>query len=195
MKRLLTILVGLSLTMTPVLAQAETLDKTLGIDARVRSVDPEELILKDPMIAGLMSASLPGLGQLYAGQRSRGLMFFLGTVGAFGATAAFAHPAHLDIVDYDRVEYGGNADGMLSVEELKNWEDKEYADDAFGDLSTSRKVGAITSAGVGLGLYIWNIIDARRASRAHNEKVVQRRIDLGMTASENQTGLALNFRF
>ena len=71
----------------------------------------------------------------------------------------------------------------------------EFVDDAFGDLSTTRQIGAITSVGVGLGLYIWNIIDARSSSRAYNKKVIQRRIDLGMIASDDQTGLALNFRF
>ena len=192
MRRLITVIVGLSMSVVSIPASAGTLDETLGTGHRV---DAEKLILKDPMFAGLMSASLPGLGQVYTGERKKGLLFFIGTIGALGATYGFAHPAVLDLVDYDRVEYGGNADGLMSVVELENWEDDKFQDDAFSDLSTSRKVGAITSASVGLSLYIWNIIDARRSSRAHNEQVVQRRIDLGMTASETQTGLALNYRF
>ena len=83
----------------------------------------------------------------------------------------------------------------MSLTELQNWEDREYQDEAFENLSSGRKAGAITSAGIGIGLYIWNIIDARSSSRARNERVIQRRIELGMTANENQTGLALNFRF
>ena len=57
---------------------AVTLGETLGTDRRLTSVEPEKLILKDPMIAGLMSATLPGLGQVYAGERARGLLFFIG---------------------------------------------------------------------------------------------------------------------
>ena len=165
MKKAVTTILALTLTLTAVPAHAGGMDETLGTDRRVTGVPAEKLIFKDPMIAGLMSASLPGLGQVYTGNRGRGLMFFLGTVGAFGATAAFAHPADLDLVDYDRVEYGGNGDGLMSVTELDNWEEGEFQDDAFGDLSTGRKIGAITSAATGLGLYIWNIIDARRGTR------------------------------
>jgi len=195
MKKSIAMLIALAITFTAVPAQAEAMDETLGMNKRLNNVSAEKLILKDPMIAGLMSASLPGLGQVYTGNRGRGFLFFVGTIGAFGATAAFAHPADLDIADYDRVEYGGNGDGLMSVAELDNWEEGKFQDDAFEDLSTGRKVGAITSAATGLGLYIWNIIDARRGTREYNKGVVQRRVDLGMTMNENQTGLALNVHF
>lgn len=191
MKR--TAIAALILTLIAGSVSAGTLDQTLGTDRQ--QVNPEELILKDPMIAGLMSASLPGLGQIYAGERTKGLLFLVGTIGAFGGTVAFADPANLDLIDYDNVKYGGNGDGMMSAAELQNWEDGDFQDDAFGDLSTGRKVGAITTAVTGVGLYIWNIIDARSSARSHNRKVMQRRFDLGMTASENQTGLALNMHF
>ena len=76
--------------------QAETLDQTLGLEETVKpftQVRTSDLIFKDPLIAGLMSASLPGLGQVYAGQKKRGLLFFIGTVGAFGTAAGLANPA------------------------------------------------------------------------------------------------------
>ena len=176
-------------------AIAGTLEQTLGTDHQSSHVRPDQLILKDPMIAGLMSASLPGLGQVYAGRRARGLFFFFATAGALGATAAFVEPAILDLKDYDRIEYGGNGDGMMSTLELQNWDEEKYADDAVGDLSTGRKVGAITSGVTAVSLYIWNIIDARRSSRARNRKVVERRIDLGLMTGEHQSGLALNLHF
>jgi TM2 domain-containing membrane protein YozV len=192
MKRSTVGILGLIVSLTSVPVSAGTLDQTLGMDRQIKA---EQVMLKDPMIAGLMSASVPGLGQIYSGQKGRGLLFFVGTVGALAGTAAFAAPADLDLIDYDSVQYGGNADGVMSLAELQNWEDGEFEDDAFGDLSTGRKIGAITTSATGLGLYIWNIIDARSLSRAHNTKVIQRRIDLGMTASETQTGLALNLHF
>ena len=192
--RIFFVLAGLCLFISPSSSDADEMDRVLGSSLR-QIPNAEQLILKDPMIAGLMSASLPGLGQVYTGERKKGILFFISTVGAFGAAAGFIHPADLDLEDYDRIEYGGNADGTMSVEELQNWEDNEYADDAFGDLSTGRQVGAITSLGVGVGLYIWNIIDARKSARKHNRAVVQRRIDLGLTTVEERPGLALNVHF
>jgi TM2 domain-containing membrane protein YozV len=188
-----TAIAALTLTLIAGSVNAGTLDQTLGTNRQ--QVNPEHLILKDPMIAGLMSASLPGLGQIYAGERKKGFTFLFGTIGAFAGTAAFAYPANLDLIDYDRAQYGGNGDGFMSTAELQNWEDEEFQDEAFEDLSTGRKVGAITTAATGLGLYIWNIIDARSSARSYNREVMQRRFDLGMTASENQTGLALNLHF
>jgi hypothetical protein len=195
MKHLAIGILGLILFTGSIPATAGTLDQTLGIDTQVALLEAEQIMLKDPMIAGLMSAALPGLGQIYAGNRSRGLFFLIATCGSFGATEAFAEPASLDLIDYDSVQYGGNGDGLMSAAELQNWEDGEFEEDAFENLSTGRKIGAITSAATGLGLYIWNIIDARGSSRAHNRQVMQRRIDIGMTASESQTGLALNLHF
>ncbi|MEE2753202.1 MAG: hypothetical protein VX910_04400 [Candidatus Latescibacterota bacterium] len=195
MKRTYIVILGLIFSLISSPLVAGTLDQTLGSDRRATTFEPEELILKDPMIAGQMSASLPGLGQVYAGRRARGLFFFISTIGAFGATAAFAHPADLHLSDYDSLVYGGNGDGLMSTTELQNWEDGKFQDDAFEGLSTGRKVGTIMSAATGIGLYIWNIVDARSSSRTRNREVIQRRVELGLTASENQTGLALNLNF
>ena len=178
-------------------AQARTLDETLGLDESKphQQVRTGDLLLKDPMIAGLMSAAVPGLGQVYAGRRMRGLMFFVGTVGALGATAAFAEPANLELSDYDRVEYDGNGDGLMNAQEIVNWEDDGFQDDAFENLSAGRKAGAITSGVIGLGLYVWNIFDARNAANAHNERAVARRFELGLLQRSDHTGLALNINF
>ena len=68
-------------------------------------------------------------------------------------------------------------------------------DDAFDQLSTRRKVGAITGVVAGLGLYIWNILDARKQAHNHNRQLVQRRINLGLQAGPGHAGLALNVNF
>ena len=177
---------------------AQTLDETLGLNQTPRpfsDIPTGDLLFKDPMIAGLMSATLPGLGQFYAGQKKRGLFFFIGTGGALGAAAAFGEPADLELSDYDRSIYGGDGDGLLSATEIANWEEREYHDDAFRELSGRRKVGVITSGVIGLGLYVWNIVDARGAARAHNERARARRIELGLTRGTDHTGLALNLNF
>lgn len=152
-------------------------------------------LYKDPLIATYLSATLPGFGQFYVGKKMRGFMFLAGIASAFGAASAFYEPANLELVDYDNTNYGGNGDGLLSVDEIKNWEDNKYEGDAFDNLSTERKIGTITSVAAGIGLYIWNIIDARSQAHDHNRKLAQRKIDIGLQASPDRAGLALNYHF
>ena len=104
-------------------------------------------------------------------------------------------PQNLELSDYDRTSYGGNGDGLLGADEIANWEDDEFQDDAFNNLSTRRKTGVITSGVIGLGLYVWNVIDGRGAARTHNEAARARRFELGLTQGRDHTGLALNMNF
>lgn len=152
-------------------------------------------LYKDPMIATYMSATMPGLGQFYVGKKMRGFMFLAGIATAIGAAAEFSNYTELHLVDYDKTNYGGNGDGLLNVTEVQNWEDNKFENDHFEDLSTGRKVGAISSVAVGVGLYIWNIIDARGQAHDHNHKLAQRKIDLGLQAGPDRAGLALNLHF
>ena len=138
---------------------------------------------------------MPGLGQFYSGKKKRGFLFLTSIVGAFGSAYAFYKPAELDLADYDKPEFGGNGDGLLSVVEAQNWNDREYEGEAFDRLSTTRKVGAITSVAAGIGLYIWNIIDARSPANNHNQRLAQRRVNLGLQAGPDHAGLALNINF
>ncbi len=195
--RLFTAALSFALLLPTGSLEARTLDQTLGLDQSQNAVAPQPgaLMFKDPMIAGLMSATLPGLGQVYAGQRKRGLLFFIGTVSALGTAVALAEPANLDLSDYDRGVNGGNDDGLLSADEIASWENGESQDDAFDRLSGGRKAGVITSGVIGLGLYVWNIFDAKSAAKAHNEKALARRFELGLVQSGDRTGLALNINF
>ena len=152
-------------------------------------------LYKDPMIATYLSATMPGLGHFYVGKKLRGFMFLAGIATAVGAAVEFSDYTELHLVDYDKPNYGGNGDGVLNVNEIQNWEDNKFENDHFKDLSTGRKVGAISSAAVGLGLYIWNIIDARGQAHDHNRKLAQRKIDLGLQVGPDRAGLALNLHF
>ncbi|MDP6039225.1 MAG: hypothetical protein QGG64_11800, partial [Candidatus Latescibacteria bacterium] len=99
-------------------------------------------LYKDPLIATYLSATLPGLGQFYTGEKKRGFLFLTSIVGAFGSAYAFYKPAELHLADYDKTNFGGNGDGLLSTTEVQNWEDHKFEGDAFDQLSTRRKVGA-----------------------------------------------------
>ena len=152
-------------------------------------------IYKDPMIATYLPATMPGLGHFYVGKKMRGFMFLAGIATAVGAAVEFSDYTELHLADYDKSKYGGNGDNLLNVTEIQNWEDNKFENDQFDDLSTGRKVGAITSVVAGVGLYIWNIIDARGQAHDHNRKLSQRKFDLGLQAGPDRAGLALNLHF
>ena len=150
---------------------------------------------KDPVAAMYFSAVVPGFGQIYTGDYKRGLLFLGSIIGAFGAAYASYEPAQLHLADYDSTAYGGNGDGLLNTAETKNWEDHKFEDDAFDRLSTGRKVGLVTGAAVGAGLYIWNILDARTRAHNHNRQLAQRRISIGLQAGRDRAGVEFGVSF
>jgi len=152
-------------------------------------------LYKDPLVATYLSVTLPGLGQFYAGHKKRGVLFFVSIASAFGAAYAFYEPAELTLADYDDASFGGNADGLLSTTEVQNWEDRRFEDDAFDRLSDGRKAGLVISAVTGLGLYIWNVIDAPKRARDHNRQVVQSRVSVELQSGPDRAGLALRVSF
>ena len=171
------------------LALLVALTLTSRVQAQAQEQEPE--LYKDPLVALYLSATLPGLGQFYAGDKKRGLLFFTSIVGAFGSAYAFYNPADLELADYDKTNFGGNADGLLSTTEAQNWEDDKFEDDAFDQFSTGRKVGVITSVAAGLGLYIWNVIDAPKRARDRNRQVLQSRVGVELLTGPDRVGLAL----
>ena len=111
------------------LALLVALTLTSRVQAQAQEQEPE--LYKDPLIALYLSATLPGLGQFYTDDKKRGLLFFTSIVGAFGSAYAFYSPADLELADYDKTNFGGNADGLISTTEAQNWEDEKFEDDAF----------------------------------------------------------------
>ena len=168
---------------------------TLTPRAQAQAQEQEPELYKDPLIALYLSATLPGLGQFYTDDKKRGLLFFTSIVGAFGSAYAFYRPADLELADYDKTRFGGNADGLISTTEAKNWEDDKFQDDAFDQFSTGRKVGVITSVAAGLGLYIWNVIDAPKRAHDRNRQVVQRRVGVELLTGPDRVGFAVKVNF
>lgn len=162
-------------------------------DAQAQAVRAIELP-KDPLVAAYLSATLPGLGQIYANHPKRGVLFMLSIAGAFGAAYAAYEPAVLNLADYDRPSYGGNADGLVSTVEAQNWEDRKFQDTAFDSLSTNRKAVLISGALVGASLYVWNLFDASAQARAHNRTLASSRVSMGLEASPHAVGVAVAVR-
>lgn len=188
----LTLFVALTVTSS---AQAQTsADPAASGQTQLKTPSTIELP-KDPVVAMYLSATLPGLGQIYTGDKTRGFLFMASIIGAFGAAYASYEPAQLHLADYDNTAFGGNGDGLLSTAEAKNWDDRKFEDTAFDRLSTGRKVGFVTGAAVGAGLYIWNVLDARTRAHAHNRQLAQRRISIGLQAGRDRAGVALGVNF
>jgi len=159
-------------------------------DTQVQTAPTIE-IPKDPLVAMYLSATLPGLGQIYAGNKTRGALFMVTVLGAFATAYASYEPAILKLSDYDAAKYGGNADGLLSTFEVQNWQDKKFQDTAFKSLSDGRKAGLITGALAGATLYIWNILDARSQAHDYNRELGRRRVTMGLDAGPHRVGLAV----
>ncbi len=159
-------------------------------DTQVQTI-PRLEIPKDPLVAAYLSATLPGLGQIYAGKKTRGVIVMASIVGAFATAYASYEPAILNLSDYDKAAYGGNADGLLSTFEAQNWQDKKFQDTAFKTLSDGRKAGVITGAAAGVTLYIWNLFDARKQAKAYNRNIEERRLTMGLDAGPHRVGLTV----
>ncbi len=150
---------------------------------------------KDPVVAMYLSATLPGLGQIYTGHKTRGVLIMASVLGAFGGAYAAYKPADLALADYDVVRNGGNGDGLISTTEAQNWQDRKYQDAAFERLSDGRKAGVIAGAAVGASLYIWNILNARHEAHEYNRGLSERRVSLALDAGPHRVGLAVGMNF
>lgn len=157
---------------------------------------PGPLVLpKDPVVAMYLSATLPGLGQIYTGKKTRGVLFMASVLGAFGGAYAAYKPADLALADYDAVRYGGNGDGFISTLEAQNWQDRTSQDAAFKRLSDGRKAGVIAGAAVGATLYIWNVLNARHEAHDYNRALSERRVSMALDAGPHRVGLAVGMSF
>ena len=153
------------------------------------------VVPKDPVVAMYLSATLPGLGQIYTGHKTRGVLLMASVLGAFGGSYAAYKPADLALADYDAVGYGGNGDGLISTVEAQNWQDRKSQDAAFKRLSDGRKAGVIAGAAVGVSLYIWNILNARHEAHEYNRGLSERRVSLALDAGPHRVGVAVGMNF
>jgi hypothetical protein len=77
--------------------QAQTDDEDVVYDNKpiVKTIVKREIIIpKDPILAGLLSAQLPGVGQMYCGQWIKGGFFLLSSVSLYGFANEFNEKAN-----------------------------------------------------------------------------------------------------
>ncbi|MBI4722238.1 MAG: hypothetical protein HY769_04460 [Candidatus Stahlbacteria bacterium] len=117
------------------------------------------IIPKDPLIAGLMSILSPGLGQIYCQKYVRGVAFLGGEIGCFVLASTIAGVRNKEYT-YIVTDEAGIDHKLTRSETISNWAD-------LTELEKGCVVGLILS---GVGVHIWNIIDAYYLAQKHNRE-------------------------
>ncbi|MDH4129533.1 MAG: hypothetical protein OEV44_12300 [Spirochaetota bacterium] len=101
---------------------------------------------KDPFLAGIISTIMPGIGQIYSEEYTKGSLIILGDT--LGKTAIITM-----IINYTN-KYSSNSNNSVGWEELNG----------------SDKALLISIGIIYLGFYIWNINDAVESAKIYNAK-------------------------
>ena len=127
--------------------------------AGLEVMEKEGLVVpKDPLIAGLLSVQLPGLGQIYCRHYLRGITYLAGEIGCYILAA--------ELVGLETHQYAWTARNEETGEERKLTQ--EITINKWNDLSGLERTGVVSLIIGGIGLHIWNVIDAYHLAQEHN---------------------------
>ncbi len=116
------------------------------------------IIPKDPLIAGLLSVQCPGLGQIYCRRYLRGITYFAGEIGCFILSAKLVG-LEARTYTWTAINEETGEDRTLTQEvNISKWD----------DLSGFERAGVVGLIFGGVGLHIWNVIDAYYLAQEHN---------------------------
>jgi hypothetical protein len=158
---LTTLLLGLSAL--PASAQAPDTAKAV-VPVKLQAASPKVsqiIIPKDPLLSGYLSATTPGLGQLYCGRFWRAAGFLAAEGLCFGVAAGIAKKANPEFT-YTVFDSAGNPHELIGRESDKTAKDK------FTDRDRTN-IAIFTIAGA--ALHVWNVLDAYRLAKSHNKKM------------------------
>ena len=155
------------------------LSMTFSVRANCQSDENILLDRKDPFLAGALSFYNPGLGQIYAGENVKGLVFWI-TENVFFFSALFI------VMD-------------LSVKLKKDF-GFEFSISQKPNLSNER---IVTSASLGVAfliLHIYNIMDAVNSAKDYNSRQKEKlfmdsQAGLNLQLTEKSDGLFLSYSF
>jgi|SaaInl4_150m_RNA_FD_contig_61_364345_length_1074_multi_4_in_0_out_0_2 hypothetical protein len=149
----------------------------------LRETHFEIVMPKDPILAGILSAGFPGMGQIYTGNWTRGLAFMGGVAASLISVGLAGDELQLTAEDYDAVARGGDGNNIVTFDEYQAWEDNPNGD--FADLSTPRQAIIIGGLGAALGLYVWSTVDAYVQANNHNRRLYSKltgmQVSVGVT--------------
>ncbi|MBI4723227.1 MAG: hypothetical protein HY769_09605 [Candidatus Stahlbacteria bacterium] len=112
-------------------------------------VEQPIIVPKDPIIAGLLSAQYTGLGQIYCRKYVRGITFFMSELGSFALASAIAGMG-IKEYSYMVIDNNGEEHRLTRYEIISKWD----------ELSGISKTGVVSLVITGIGIHIWNVIDA-----------------------------------
>lgn len=119
------------------------------------------IIPKDPLLAGYLSATTPGLGQLYCGRLWRGAAFLVSEGLCFGIAAGIALKANPEFT-YTVYDSAGNPHKLIGRESNDTAKNK-YTDRDRANIAIFTLAGA--------ALHVWNVLDAYHLAKKHNRKM------------------------
>ncbi|MBL7994587.1 hypothetical protein JNM05_04375 [bacterium] len=138
-------------------------------------VNAQQKIQKDERLGVILSFSAPGFGQIYAGNTWRGIGIAAAEAICAGVVVGVAGETRkIKVLDVDNNEYE-----VVSTKNKK--------------LSNGEVAAVATAAVAGVGIYIWQLFDARKCVRNHNKA---QGFDVGMTMMDNgRPGASLRLTF
>ncbi len=125
-----------------------------------RSHAPKYYPPKGVRTATLLSATLPGLGQTYAGSPGKGVAFLIAEIGLLSVAGRNLVRA---------VHYDDRADRFATGFSDPYSNDFLTTDQGYVRARSHATLGTVFLAS-GIGVYIWNIFDAAQAVNRYNER-------------------------
>ncbi len=117
--------------------------------------------------ASLLSASMPGLGQAYANSYIKATLFLSAEIGVF-SLASYNIARALHYRNHDQFNTG------FYDERTNTFLDKDQVRSRMADHSIRGTVFLIT----GIGLHVWNILDAANTAKAYNNRRISVQMQL-----------------
>ncbi|KAB2880230.1 hypothetical protein F9K33_06175 [bacterium] len=138
------------------------------------STNAQQKIQKDERLGVILSLGAPGFGQIYAGKTWRGIGIAFTEAICAGVVTGIAAERKVIVTDIEGDDYEVRT---TKIKKLSNGE-----------------VAAVASAAVvGVGVYIWQLFDARKCVRNHNKA---QGFDVGMTMMDKgRPGASLRLTF
>jgi hypothetical protein len=138
-------------------------------------------IPKDPLVAGLFSITCPGLGQIYCQKYLRGTIFFASEMGCFILASTLAGTKNVEYT-WTATNEDGEEKELTKTETINKWD----------ELSGLERAGVVGLIMGGIGIHIWNIMDAYHIAQEHNQRLSWiGNVDLQLGFKNDNPGLKL----
>lgn len=169
MKAFAVLAVGCALLVSGLWADGDSTEtQVLNQPMYKTKVKREIIIPKDPFLAGLLSAQMPGVGQMYSSKWLKGGLFLAGTVGCYITAGAYSARAGNEALTTEAQDQNKRLSGLFVL--------------------------------AGLGMHVWNIVDAYKTANRHNISMLEGRagignLDLGIAYQHEKATFYLARRF